>query len=38
MPLPFPHSEEAHEKFMARCMGMDTMMSEYPEQAQRAAV
>ena len=38
MPMPAPMGDESRSDFMARCMGNDTMMSDFPEQDQRAAV
>lgn len=39
MPLPTPRdSSESREDFISRCMGMDTMLTEYPEEKQRHAV
>lgn len=37
MPIPKPHDGESKDDFMDRCMGDDTMVSEYPAD-QRAAV
>ena len=38
MPLPKPNDGETQDEFMSRCMGNETMNSEYPEQDQRSAV
>lgn len=38
MPLPTPRSDEEQSSFMERCMGSETMVSEYPDAGQRAAV
>lgn len=36
--LPTPNSGESQDAFIARCMGNDTMNSEYTDQKQRAAI
>jgi len=36
--MPTPSSGESEEDFVARCMGDDLMISEYPQADQRAAV
>jgi hypothetical protein len=36
--LPTQNAGETDDKFMARCMGNPTMVSEFPENDQRAAV
>lgn len=33
-----PGAKETESEFISRCMGDDTMLSEYPDQSQRAAV
>lgn len=38
MPLPRPRKDESKNDFVSRCMGSPTMRSEFPKQAQRAAV
>ena len=38
MPIPTPNANEDQSTFISRCMGDDTMNSEYPDQKQRAAV
>ena len=38
MPIPKPNKDESQKDFVSRCMGNDTMNSEYPGQEQRAAV
>lgn len=38
MPIPKPTLGESQDDFMKRCMGNDTMRSEYPEKDQRVAV
>jgi HK97 family phage major capsid protein/HK97 family phage prohead protease len=38
MPIPQPQADESQSDFMARCMGNGTMVGDYPEQDQRAAV
>ena len=38
MPIPKPRKGETESGFMERCMGIDTMRSEYPQRDQRVAV
>lgn len=38
MPIPKPRKGETESGFMERCMGSDTMRSEYPQRDQRVAV
>lgn len=38
MPIPKPHKDEDHQKFIARCMGDDIMKKDYPDNQQRVAV
>lgn len=38
MPIPKPNPGEGHDHFLSRCMGNPTMVSEYPDAAQRYAV
>ena len=38
MPIPSKKEDEDKNKFMSRCMGDDTMNTEYPEGKQRYAV
>lgn len=38
MPLPIPHTGEAQDAFVARCMSDETAMSDFPESDQRLAV
>jgi len=38
MPIPKPKSSESREQFFSRCMGDNTMTSEYPNKDQRLAV
>lgn len=36
--MPMPRMGETHDDFMSRCMGDDTMMNDFPDMQQRAAV
>lgn len=38
MPIPTPNQDETKDDFISRCMGNDTMVEDYPDQEQRAAV
>lgn len=38
MPLPTPEPTEDKDAFIARCVANPTMVSEYPDAAQRYAV
>lgn len=38
MPLPTPQPHEDQDSFISRCMGNDTMVDDFPDQEQRAAV
>jgi len=38
MPLPKPGTDETEKDFIARCMGNETMMSDYKDNEQRLAV
>jgi len=38
MPIPKPNTDEKEDDFMGRCMSDSTMMSEFPDRKQRAAV
>ncbi len=38
MPLPLPSENEEENDFISRCMGDETMVAEYKDNAQRAAV
>lgn len=38
MPLPTPNKGEKQSDFISRCMGNDSMNSEFPDNKQRAAV
>jgi len=38
MPIPKPNENEGQDEFMSRCMSDKIMLSEFPEQEQRAAV
>lgn len=38
MPIPKPESNEDKQKFVARCMGNETMKKEYPDSKQRVAI
>jgi len=38
MPIPKPNSDESRQNFLKRCMGDDTMTSEYTDTDQRLAV
>ena len=38
MPIPNPKENEDSKKFIARCMGNETMKKEYPDQKQRVAI
>ena len=38
MPIPKPNTNESRQDFITRCMGDDTMASEYTDSDQRLAV
>jgi hypothetical protein len=38
MPIPKPEKNENKQKFVARCMGNETMKKEYPDNQQRIAI
>lgn len=38
MPIPKPNKDENSQKFVARCMGDETMKKDYPDNKQRIAV
>jgi len=38
MPLPTPKNNEDQKTFINRCVGMDSLIKEYPDQKQRLAV
>ncbi|MFH1603741.1 MAG: HK97 family phage prohead protease [Pseudomonadota bacterium] len=38
MPIPTPHKGEKQDDFIDRCMGDETMNSEYPDEKQRSAI
>jgi hypothetical protein len=38
MPIPKPHQNEDHQKFVSRCMGDDVMKKDYPDGKQRVAI
>lgn len=38
MPMPKPRPRENEQDFITRCMGNDTMVTDFPENNQRAAV
>ncbi len=38
MPMPAPHDDESNDDFIARCMGDEVMVSDFPDEAQRRAV
>ena len=38
MPIPNPKENEDKQKFVARCMGNETMKKEYPDSKQRVAI
>lgn len=38
MPIIKPNENERQSEFISRCMGDDTMNSEYPDRAQRFAI
>jgi hypothetical protein len=38
MPIPQPEKNENDKKFIARCMSNETMVKEYPDNKQRAAI
>jgi hypothetical protein len=38
MPMPTPHAGESRNDFVSRCMGDRVMRTDFPDQAQRAAV
>lgn len=38
MPIPQPRPTEEREQFINRCMGDNTMVEEYPNNAQRFAI
>ena len=38
MPIPTPNDGESEDDFIGRCMGNETMVDDYPDPDQRAAV
>jgi len=38
MPLPKPEKGEEHDEFVSRCMGDETMVTDFPDEKQRYAV
>lgn len=38
MPIPKPNENEDKQKFVARCMGNETMKKDYPDTKQRVAI
>lgn len=38
MPIPKPKQNEDSQKFVARCMGSETMKKDYPDNKQRVAI
>ena len=38
MPIPTPNKDEKKDVFIGRCMADDTILTEYPDAAQRYAV
>lgn len=38
MPIPKPSQDEDEETFISRCMGDDTMLDDWPDDAQRSAI
>jgi GrpB-like predicted nucleotidyltransferase (UPF0157 family) len=38
MPIPKPKPNEDNQKFVARCMGNETMKKDYPDNKQRVAI
>jgi len=38
MPIPKPEKNEDNQKFVARCMGNETMKKDYPDNKQRVAI
>lgn len=38
MPIPQPRPNESHDQFINRCMSDPLMVSEYPDNQQRAAI
>jgi hypothetical protein len=38
MPIPKPEKNEDNQKFVARCMGNETMKKDYPDNKQRIAI
>lgn len=38
MPIPKPHKEEKHDKFISRCMSDPVMVKEYKDIKQRYAI
>jgi phage I-like protein len=38
MPIPIPNAEESKDKYISRVMRDESMITEYPDQAQRAAI
>ena len=38
MPIPKPEKNEDRQKFVARCMGNETMKKDYPDNKQRIAI
>ena len=38
MPIPTPNNKESRQEFLNRCMSDSTMLTEFPNDAQRFAV
>jgi hypothetical protein len=38
MPIPTPKKNQEEDQFIASCMSSETMLKEYPNQKQRAAI
>jgi hypothetical protein len=38
MPLPTPKKNQEEDEFISSCMSSETMLKEYPNQKQRAAI
>lgn len=38
MPIPTPRTDETEKEFIARCMGDDVMVEDFPDPPQRYAV
>ena len=38
MPMPMPRRNEKEDEYISRCMGNDTMVTDFPNSNQRAGV